>query len=153
MAHRLACDRAGKIAAIVSLAGAAWADPSRCAPSAPVSVLEVHGAADNTVKYDGGLRILGEPGSRYPSVEETTAESAAKDGCTGALTPLAGRSGFDADRLSVETEIARWTGCPAGIDVERWKMPGATHIPRGTRAWSEAVVDWLEHHPRAARGP
>ncbi len=59
MAHRLACERADKIAAIVSFAGATWADPARCAPTAPVSVLEVHGAADPVVRYEGGASLPG----------------------------------------------------------------------------------------------
>jgi polyhydroxybutyrate depolymerase len=148
MAHRLACDRADKIAAIVSFAGSTWADASRCSPSAPVSVLEVHGTADPVVLYDGGATVAGNRGAPYPSVEATVAESAAKNGCTGSLVPAETRRGFDRDRPSIETEVSRWTGCPAGIDVERWKMPEALHIPRATRAWSEAVLDWLERHPR-----
>jgi polyhydroxybutyrate depolymerase len=139
MAHRLACDRADKIAAIVSLAGSTWADPSRCAPSAPVSVLEVHGTDDPVVPYDGGARLLERNEVPYPSVEATVAASAAHDRCSGALTVLPVQSGFDDERPTIGTEIGRWTGCPPGIDVERWKMPGAKHIPRVTRAWSEAV--------------
>ena len=54
ISHRLACDRAGEVAAIVSLEGAQWLDPSDCAPSQPVAVAEIHGTADTTILFDGG---------------------------------------------------------------------------------------------------
>jgi polyhydroxybutyrate depolymerase len=148
MAHRLACDRADKIAAIVSVAGAGWADASRCVPSAPVSVLEIHTADDPVVKYAGGPGVL-EGKAPYPSVDATVAQSAAKDGCTGALVPAAAPSGLAVTDPSQRTEVARWSGCPAGIDVERWRMLGTgRHIPRPPRSWAETVVTWLEHHPK-----
>ena len=53
MSYRMACDAAERIAAIASVAGATWADTSKCNPSEPVSVLQVHGTADVAVKYDG----------------------------------------------------------------------------------------------------
>jgi polyhydroxybutyrate depolymerase len=132
----------------VSFAGATWADPARCAPTAPVSVLEVHGAADPVVRYEGGASLPNHPSPPYPSVDATVATSAAKDTCTGALVSDGTRRGFDADHPKAETEVARFTGCPAGIDVERWKMPEAAHIPNVTPAWSGAVVAWLEGHAR-----
>ena len=55
MSYRLACDHADRIAAIVSISGATYADPDRCAPSEPVAVLEVHGTDDRTIPYDGGM--------------------------------------------------------------------------------------------------
>jgi polyhydroxybutyrate depolymerase len=148
MAHRFACARAGKVAAIVSIAGSTWADPARCAQAEAVSVLEVHGGADPRIAYEGATSLLGGRGAPYPAVEATVAQSATKDGCTGALVPAETHAGFDAERPTVATEVARWSGCPAGIDVERWKMPEAGHIPRVTPAWSEAVVAWLEKHPK-----
>jgi polyhydroxybutyrate depolymerase len=51
MSYRMACDHADKIAAIVSLAGATFADPDRCKPSQSVSVLQVHGTADNVIPF------------------------------------------------------------------------------------------------------
>jgi polyhydroxybutyrate depolymerase len=146
MAHRLACDRADRVAAIVSLAGAAWKDPARCSPSAPVSVLEVHGTADRLVAYDGGASIFG--GSSYPSVLDSVAQSAAKAGCSGALAPVGVSAGFDARHPQEETRSSSWSGCPKGIDVALWAMLGSEHIPSVTPAWSEAVVTWLEQHPK-----
>jgi polyhydroxybutyrate depolymerase len=148
MAHRLACDRSNKIAAIVSLAGATWLDGARCQPDSPVSVLEIHGGDDHLVRYEGGTRIRGGRALTYPSVDVTVTTSASKDGCTGVLTPTGSRLGFDGEDLTRATETATWSGCPAGIDVERWKMNGSRHVPPVTRAWAEDVVGWLEKHPK-----
>ncbi|MCA1664689.1 MAG: alpha/beta fold hydrolase, partial [Myxococcales bacterium] len=46
MSHRMACDSAGRVAAIVALAGDVWQDASKCNPSEPVAVAQVHGDAD-----------------------------------------------------------------------------------------------------------
>src|SRR5258706_3929439 len=75
MSHRLACD-APRIAAIVSLAGAVWNDPSKCKPAGPVSILEVHGNADLTINYNGGQK----KGYTYPPAHTTVATWAGKNG-------------------------------------------------------------------------
>ena len=54
MSYRVACDHADEVAAIVSLAGATFGTPAKCAPSSPVAVLEIHGTADDTVLFGGG---------------------------------------------------------------------------------------------------
>jgi polyhydroxybutyrate depolymerase len=48
-ATRLACDRSDKIAAVVSVAGADGVPT--CDPKHPVSILEIHGTADQVVPY------------------------------------------------------------------------------------------------------
>ncbi|HEY8078486.1 MAG TPA: alpha/beta fold hydrolase, partial [Labilithrix sp.] len=68
MSHRFACDAASRVAAIASLGGAQWFDPSRCAPAAKVSVLEVHGDDDQTIHYGGGIAA-----ALYPSAPTTVA--------------------------------------------------------------------------------
>jgi polyhydroxybutyrate depolymerase len=52
MSHRLACEAADKIAAVGPVAGALNLD---CRPSAPVSIIAIHGTADQNVLYDGGI--------------------------------------------------------------------------------------------------
>jgi polyhydroxybutyrate depolymerase len=74
MAHRMACDRAARIAAVVSIAGAQWNDLAYCQPSEPVSVLQVHGTADTVILYDGG------PG--YPGARTTVTDWAMLNRCT-----------------------------------------------------------------------
>jgi polyhydroxybutyrate depolymerase len=147
MAHRLACDRSRRVAAIVSIAGATWLDAAKCAQSEPVSVLEVHSAGDQVVAYAGGPGVL-DGKNPYPSTDATVAQAAAKDGCTGTLTSTGAPSRLMGDDPSQAMDIARYSGCPAGIDVERWRLAGAAHVPRPPSSWDQAVVAWLEKHPK-----
>ena len=79
MSHRMACDHADKVAAIVSLAGAQFSDLSKCTPSGPVAVLEIHGTADDTILFGGGETI---PGHAYPGAATTISDWASLDGCS-----------------------------------------------------------------------
>jgi polyhydroxybutyrate depolymerase len=56
MATRLACERADLISAIAPVAGTLGA-AFPCAPSRPVSVLQVHGTADAVVPFTGGTML------------------------------------------------------------------------------------------------
>jgi polyhydroxybutyrate depolymerase len=65
MAHRWACSAAGELTAIASISGSGPGvqDPP-CTPSAPVSVLQIHGDADEVIAYAGGR---GRDDEAYPS--------------------------------------------------------------------------------------
>ena len=91
MAYRLACDEAGVVAAIVSVAGATYADSAKCAPSAPVSVVQIHGTADDIVLYKGGDLSDWDPSGSsrpYPGAKTTAETWAAYDGCDEDSTVL-----------------------------------------------------------------
>ena len=111
MSYRMACDRAGLVAAIVSLAGATFADPADCAPSEPVSVAQVHGTADDVIRYEGG----GINGVPYPGAEGTAETWATYDGCGETSKPLDVKVDVDvvlADGADpAETSVAEWSGC------------------------------------------
>ncbi|MEO0974143.1 MAG: alpha/beta fold hydrolase, partial [Pseudomonadota bacterium] len=78
MAHRMACDHADRIAAIVSFAGAQWEQEDRCAPSEAVAVAQLHGTGDGVIQYTGGCI----PGlACYPSARESVQSWAALNGC------------------------------------------------------------------------
>ncbi len=145
MAHRMACDRAGRIAAIVSLAGATFTDASRCAPTEPVAVLQVHGTADPTIAYNGGLNF----GSGYPSAATSVARWAGYNRC--ASTTTSGTT-FDLDTVipGVETRISRYDGCMGGA-AELWSIEGGLHLPALGPQWSVLTLDWLMAHPKPAR--
>jgi polyhydroxybutyrate depolymerase len=82
MAHRLACERADLLAAIAPVAGAVGVP--RCEPSRPVSVLMIHGRADQHVPYEGGAGAK----SLQPRTDRSVAENEAiwrkADGCAEA---------------------------------------------------------------------
>ena len=78
MSYRMACDQADLVAAMVSLAGATFADPADCAPSEPVSVAQIHGTADDVIRYEGGEPFTDTTGP-YPGAETTAATWATYD--------------------------------------------------------------------------
>jgi polyhydroxybutyrate depolymerase len=144
MAHRFACDHAGRIAAIVTLAGMQWKDAGRCPASSPVSVLHVHGRDDQTIHYEGGST----PKAAYPGAVETVRAWAAKDGCAGSLTATGQRLDLDASVPGEETAVERYPGC-TGVDVELWTINGGSHTPPFNDHWAEAIWDFLAGHPKA----
>jgi len=141
MAHRLACDIGGRIAAIVSLAGMTWLDPSKCPAAAPVNVLQVHGDADDTVLYTGS--------SRYPSAPVTVATWAAKNHCSGALADGGAPIDLVSDLVGAETTLQSYAGCPAAGAVDFWTIHGGGHIPMLVPSdWEEVMWAWLVAHPK-----
>ena len=140
MSFRLACDLAPRIAAIVSLEGAMWNDPSHCQPASPVAVLEVHGSADTTINPDGGVGVDGYPGYVYPSVAQTMLDWQRFDSCTSSTTSGTIPGAIDAEATG-PVEVERWEGCKAA--VEHWTIPGGTHAVAITSAWPGAIVGFL----------
>ncbi|MEO8876252.1 MAG: alpha/beta fold hydrolase [Polyangiaceae bacterium] len=147
MSHRLACDSSDRIAAIVSLAGAVWNDPSECTPSSKISVLDVHGDADMTIAYGGGTVATGVP--NYPGELATMATWAGKNGCSGALTGNASTLDLDSLLAGSETTEQAYAGCPTGIDVALWTIHGGSHIPNLTHpTWATSVFGFFKAHPK-----
>jgi polyhydroxybutyrate depolymerase len=134
MAQRLACDRADLVAAVVPVAGTLGAAVP-CAPSRPVSVLEVHGDADPVVPFNGGPMV----GRGGPSVIVSAPAMAdrwrAINGCPPpVVTP--GR--------------AVSTGCADGTEVDFVTIPGGGHTwPMGPAFdASQAGADFFAAHGR-----
>ena len=145
MSHRLACDLADKVAAVVSFAGATYADPGQCNPSQPVSVLEIHGTADLVIGYNGG-RVVGADAA-YPAATTTASIWRSKNGCTG--TANGGRLNLIADVIGDETRTERGTGCVAGGAVELMTMVGGGHVsPLVQPDFRDAVWGFFAAHPR-----
>ena len=144
MSYRMACDHADRIAAIVSLAGATWLDTTECAPSEPVNVLQLHGTADQTIKYNGGRTLF----AKYPSAETTVATWSEYNGCTTATESL-GTIDIANNIEGVETTKEAFTGCPADGAVELWTIAGGPHIPGLQTTFAADIIDWLYAHPNA----
>ena len=151
MSYRMACDHADVVAAIVSIAGSTWDDTSKCAPSAPVSVLQVHGTADAEVLYGGGAGapwdggVLG--GAAYPGATTTVADWATYDGCT--TPPDTSQPNVDIDAAFPGTTITRYAaGCHAGSEVDLWSIPGEGHVPGFNPSFAPMAFDFLLAHGR-----
>lgn len=144
MAHRLACEDAAEVAAVVSLAGEVYRDTWRCQPSEPVAVLQVQGDADEIVPYGGGVILQFHPSA--PGAQTTVATWAAKNGCDAALAPTGTQLDLDAQLDGAETTIARHA-CAKGA-AELWTIAGGKHIPSFTDAWGPSFWDFLAAHPK-----
>ena len=150
MVHRLGCDLAARFAAIVSVSGAQWNDPTRCPAADRVSVVEIHGDQDPTVAYDGGTSY----GVAYPGAATTVATWAAKDGCTGALTDTGATLDLASEIAGAETQVAAYGGCPPGIDVQLWTIRGGGHVPLlNTTTFGQTVWAFMTAHAKPSGGP
>lgn len=146
MAHRLACDLAPRVAAIVALAGDNWKDVSKCQPKAPVAVLQVHGDLDLLVSYQGGSTLFNMPSFAYPSARDSVASWATLNGC-GDQTEMGAPLDVDALLLGNETTVERWKGCPGGA-AELWTIHGGGHVPTFQSTWASLIYGFMAAHPK-----
>ncbi|MCU1457263.1 MAG: uncharacterized protein JWL73_1355 [Actinomycetia bacterium] len=146
MSYRMACDHADEVAGIVSLEAATFADVTRCKPSEPVSVLEVHGTGDKTISYDGGAIA----GNKYPSATETQAAWVDLDRCRP--TPGPPRPPIDIEQGAVPATVNAFDDCLDGSAVELWTQPDGPHIPIWSATFDDQILAFLMAHPKPA-GP
>jgi polyhydroxybutyrate depolymerase len=144
MSYRMACDHADQVAAIASLAGAMFSNVSRCNPTAPVSVLQIHGTADETVIFDGGSF-----GAPYPGAKTTVTDWATLDGCSTTPDTSAPPLDLDVKLAGAETTVAKYaSGCKPGGHAELWTIAGGAHLPALAPAFIKGVMDFLYAHPK-----
>ncbi len=148
MALRLACETPGTFAAVASLAGATVIDPDDCpADGPPVSVLQIHGTADDTIFYDGGTISVAR--AEYPSALETVRTHAAKAGCDADGYVEGERLDLDAGIEGIDTDTLVWTaGCPDDVDMALWTIDGGDHIPPLSGQGTPQLLAWLLAHER-----
>ena len=110
MAARMACEAADLLAAAAPVAGGYKSLPD-CHPARPVPMLEIHGAVDHVVPYDGDETGAG-------SVPAFLKQWRRLDGCTGA-----------AQRRSPRRDVVelRWSKCARGTAVEHDRITDADH--------------------------
>ena len=125
MAYRMACQSADLVAAIASLAGGTFLDPGRCAPSEPVSILQIHGTADGIVPYAGGAVTTANPAfpfpwntPAFPGALRDVQFWAGYNGASGPMTDPEPSLDLTTDVAGVDTVITRYTNSPAGGAVE-----------------------------------
>lgn len=139
-AHRAACEIEG-IAAVASIAGAGPAEGEACAPKAPVRILEIHGDADKSVRFEGG-RVLDKPTvPLHPGARATMDGWGKRNGCTGAPTS-AGTIDFEDKIEGEETTVVRYPGCKAATEL--WTVKGGSHYLASTKRGVEAVWTFLD---------
>ena len=156
MSYRMACDHADRVAAIVSIAGATWADPARCQPSEPVAILQIHGTADEQVRYEGGALTARGAGAKpvaYPGARRSIALWNGYDGCADQGQTSETRLDLEAAVRGpdgpAETTVETFDqGCRPGGHTELWSMDGASHVPTFTADAPDHIVDFLLAHPK-----
>jgi polyhydroxybutyrate depolymerase len=157
MSYRMACDHADTVAAIVSLAGASFADREACRPKAPVTILQIQGTADDVVRGGGGsLAGMLDPGDDrlgdYPSTAASLTAWAGYDGCKGDLQRTT--SLLDLDRSlqgtngPEETLESAYGDCHDGTSVGLWAIEGGGHDPDLSAGFATTVIDYLLAHPK-----
>jgi polyhydroxybutyrate depolymerase len=126
MSYRLACDAADLFAAVAPAAGAVGtnsiagspggitavafnsnSDFTACNPSAPISVLDIHGTSDPLIPYS----------LQAPSL----AAISGKDGCGTTTGPAS------APKSAGDTTCVSYAGCPAGVEVIGCSIRGGGH--------------------------
>jgi len=139
MSYRMACDHSEVITGIMSLAGATHDDMSQCAPTEPVSIIQVHGTMDPTIRYDGGSLPTG---GTYPSARVTVDQWSIFNECDAMPT-----RGNELDLLAPagsETEVDIYTGCRGDATVQLWTVNGAGHIPPFSQpVYTDSFLDVL----------
>jgi polyhydroxybutyrate depolymerase len=123
---RLGCEMADRLAAIAPVAGG-YTPLGNCHPARPLPLLEIHGARDDVVPYDGTRPDPKDP-SPFPSVSRFLRQWTALDGCRGARKQTTPRPGVT--RLT-------WRRCARGTVVEHLKLANTDHGWPGGH-WSAA---------------
>ena len=144
MSHRMACEHADKVAAIVSVAGAMLEDLTKCKPSEPVSMLQIHGDADETVLYDGGDFS----GAKYPSARTTVLDWASLNMCSTTVDGSSPPLDLENKLSGAETVVERYPKCTSPTAVELWTIKGGSHIPNFGPEFAKRSIDFLLTHPK-----
>ena len=144
MTERLVCALGDRITAAASLSGASPASDVRCTPTRSLTLLEVHGDADEIVRYAGGSVFDSSELAAFPGAEQGFRDWGKRLGCSGA--PALGASlDLDPRLAGAETTVEQFGQCASG-SVALWTVHGGTHfVGTGQQAF-EAIWRFLSAH-------
>lgn len=135
IAHLVACRMADRFAAVAVVSGELTLDD--CTPSRPVSVLMIHGTADENLPFNGGVGRNALDRHDVRPVSFATDRWRAVDGCTGPVM----------DQHLGNVTRRMFTQCASGSAVELRIINGGGHV------WpaDAASVGWsfFKAHPRS----
>jgi len=153
LALRLACE-ASEVVDAVGVQSSALEIPT-CAPGKPVSLIQIHGTADQNIPINGGTGPHALSGTAFTKPIDASRTLAKADRCPA--SPVGSKSPTNPD-LTYST----WM-CPAGIEVRFVQVQGASHAWMGHAGNSgltgpayakldSSLTIWtfLAHHPRMA---
>ena len=133
MSFTFAC-KSNKIAAIVAIAGAMDQSPD-CMPSTPVSLLNIHGTADKTIKVTGGSMN----DSPYTSAKSTMTRIALVNKCS---SPAITKKDFEPTIKGPETTVFNYS-CESHTHLQYWKIANGSHSPKLPSDFAEQVISFL----------
>ncbi|MCE9622672.1 MAG: phospholipase [Actinomycetia bacterium] len=152
MSYRLACELSDRIVAIGLQAGSLGID--ECAPSQPVSVLHLHGTADQNHPIDGGIGSNSISDTNFHSAAYSVETAATAMGCETRPTS-------SSDATNPDLAVTSWVQCAGGVEVRLVAVDGATHSWMGHVASNPAaspsyagldasvvIVEFLLNHAR-----
>ena len=146
MSYRMACDHPDRIAAVASLAGATFDDPADCSAASPVHVLQIHGTADEVIRYNGGSIS----GQSYPGAVETVEQWAMFGGCAESEALTLPSLDLDTGIPGRETNVRRYASdCRPGSSGELWSISGGSHVPWLSSDFGRLVIEYLIAHPKS----
>jgi polyhydroxybutyrate depolymerase len=126
MAYRLACRIGGSLAAVVSIGGAGPTGPESCLPT-DIAFLEVHGDADDIVRYDGG-HVFDDPSvPAHLSARRTVRDWGVRLRCEPEPSVL-GHHDLSPSLPGEETEALGYTHCENKGEAILWTVHGGHHI-------------------------
>ena len=123
LAHRLAAERSGIIAAVAPVAGSL--DLHTFAPTRAVPVLQIHSVDDPRALYAGGL------GPPFPGTDNRVMHQPVQTGLDRWIA--ANGCSTRPDTADVRTgngqsaTLLVWRGCRDGAEVAHWKLTGSGH--------------------------
>jgi polyhydroxybutyrate depolymerase len=126
----------GKAAGVVSLAGAMDTDLS-CATTRSFTFLQIHGDADPTIKFAGG--VLNK--FAYTSAEETLGRIAAINKCDQKAQPASTKKNFDPAIPGDETDVKTLSGCLKPTSL--WRINGGLHSPKLPKDYAQQILTYL----------
>jgi polyhydroxybutyrate depolymerase len=133
MSFTYAC-KTNKVAAIVAIAGALDVNPD-CTPATPVSLLNIHGTADKTIKVDGGVMN----DFAYTSAATTVDKFVAVNRCAQAT---AEKKDFEPSIKGSETTIFDYV-CGTHAELQYWKIADGSHRPQLPKDFAQQVISFL----------
>jgi polyhydroxybutyrate depolymerase len=114
LSYRLACEASDLFAAVGTVSGGI--EVPDCKPSNPVSVIHIHGSADENIPLDGGVGRKAWEKENHKPIRDTIDFWTKQDGCPAAAESTQGE-------LHVETHV----GCKDGTAVVFYVIVGGGH--------------------------
>jgi len=137
LVYRLGCEMSDLLAAVAPVAGVLLNNP--CRPAQPVSILHIHGMADNSVPYAGSTTPAAS--GVFESVQQSIATWVQLDGCPP--DPEVEQNGL--------ATHATYTPCENGTAVELYTLAGIGHTwpPNAILPASQIIWNFFVAHPKA----